>query len=74
MRTTEQILELLPRLDQSVADELEDQDLDLRQITSFGRTQVKSLMRELREEHPKIRLIGDKKGSRYIYELNMDNP
>ena len=47
---------------------------DLRQITSFGRTQVKSLMRELREEHPKIRLIGDKKGSRYIYELNMDNP
>jgi ATP-dependent DNA helicase RecG len=31
MRTTEQILELLPQLDQVVADDLEDQDLDFKE-------------------------------------------
>jgi ATP-dependent DNA helicase RecG len=31
MRTTDQILELLPQLDQVVADELEDQDLDFKE-------------------------------------------
>jgi ATP-dependent DNA helicase RecG len=47
---------------------------DLRKITSFDRTQVKSLMRELRQEHPQIQVTGDRKGARYVYDPDMSNP
>jgi ATP-dependent DNA helicase RecG len=47
---------------------------DLRKITSFDRTQVKSLMRELRQEHPQIQVTGDRKAARYIYDPDMVNP
>lgn len=47
---------------------------DLRKITSFDRTQIKSLMRELRDEHPQIQLTGDRKAARYIYDPSMENP
>ena len=41
---------------------------DLRTITAFNRDQINRLMRELRQQHPEIQLIGEKKGSRYHYE------
>lgn len=41
---------------------------DLRAITAFNRDQINRLMRELRQQHPEIQLIGEKKGSRYHYE------
>lgn len=44
----------------------------LRQITAFDRRQVARMMRELREQHPEIRLIGERKNSRYVYEPDMN--
>jgi len=41
---------------------------ELRKITAFNRDQVNRLMRELRQQHPEIQLIGEKRGSRYHYE------
>lgn len=47
---------------------------DLRKITSFDRAQVKSLMRELRQEHPQIQVTGDRKAARYVDDPDMANP
>ena len=47
---------------------------ELRQITAFDRPQVKRLMRELREEHLGIHLIGERKAARYVLDLNLENP
>jgi ATP-dependent DNA helicase RecG len=42
---------------------------ELRKITAFNRDQVNRLMRELRQQHPEIQMIGDRKASRYHYDL-----
>lgn len=47
---------------------------DLRKITSFDRTQVKGLMRELRAAHPQIQVTGERKAARYVYDPDMENP
>ncbi len=44
---------------------------ELRAITSFNRDQVNRLMRELRQQHPEIKIVGEKKGARYQYETGI---